>query len=59
MRIDDHSMRGWAIPIIVSAVTVAVLEGVSRLHAGFGIAVGLTVATLAGIALVISSRRKD
>ena len=59
MRIDDHSMRGWAIPVIVAAVTVALLEGVSRLHAGLGIVIGLVVAALAALALVIAPRRKE
>lgn len=58
MRINDQTMRGWAIPIIVAAATVAVLEGANLLHAGFGIIIGLVVTVLGGAALILSGRRK-
>lgn len=58
MRQSQKTMRDWAVPIIVAAGTVFVLEGANVLRTGLGLAVAAVVVVGGVVALVFIGRRK-
>jgi len=58
MKVNSHQLRGWTIPIVVAAGTVAVLEGADLLRHGLGVVVALLVAGAGIVALIVADRRK-
>lgn len=58
MRLPHKELRGWGIPIVVAAATVAVLELANLIHGGLGLLVAAAIVVGGGTVLFVSERRK-